>query len=222
MKLQHNNFEDEQTRHFIESHLTLVASVGLSDPMREHISDAFNALNEGATNVRLISGDHKMSAMLAAVKMGIFDNLDNDQNVFSPDQLTEELNELMMEAVDTEEGRGLTYVFKNKECKRRFSDKTNGLKSRVLVVYRATPDLKHKFTCALRQSKAIVAVTGEGLADARAISEANVGFAMGEDGCAAAKDHADVILSDDNFLTVVTAIRWGRNLQDNVRKFVTF
>lgn len=117
-----------------------------------------------------------------------------------------------MEAVDTEEGRGVTYVFKNKECKRRFSDKTNGLKSRVLVVYRATPELKHKFTCALRQSKAIVAVTGEGLSDARAISEANVGFAMGEDGCAAAKDHADVILSDDNFLTVVTAIRWGRNL----------
>ena len=78
------------------------------------------------------------------------------------------------------------------------------------------------FTCALRQSGAIVAVTGEGLSDARAISEANVGFAMGQDGCAAAKDHADIILTDDNFLSVVNAIRWGRNIQDNVRKFVTF
>jgi len=78
MKLQHNNFEDERTRHFIESQLTLVASVGLADPMRENISVAFSTLNEGATNVRLISGDHKMSAMLAAVKMGIFDGLDHE------------------------------------------------------------------------------------------------------------------------------------------------
>ena len=62
-----------------------MASVGLADPMRENIGEAFQTLNEGATNVRLISGDHKMSAMLAAVKMGIFDNLDSDANVFSSD-----------------------------------------------------------------------------------------------------------------------------------------
>lgn len=127
-----------------------------------------------------------------------------------------------MPTEDHEEGRGVTYVFRNKECKKRFTNRNDGLKARVLVVYRATPVLKHMFTCALRQSGAIVAVTGEGLSDARAISEANVGFAMGEDGCAAAKDHADVILTDDNFMSVVNAIRWGRNIQDNVRKFVTF
>ena len=68
----------------------------------------------------------------------------------------------------------------------------------------------------------MVGVTGEGLSDARALSEADVGFTMGEDGCSAAKDHADVILMDDNFFTVITAIKWGRNIQDNVRKFVQF
>lgn len=68
----------------------------------------------------------------------------------------------------------------------------------------------------------MVGVTGEGLSDARALSEADVGFTMGEDGCSAAKDHADVILMDDNFFTVITSIRWGRNIQDNVRKFVQF
>ena len=102
-----------------------------------------------------------MSAMLAAVKIGIFYNLDNDQKIFNSDKLTQKLNELMMKAVDTEESRGLTYVLKNKECKRRFSEKTKCFKSPVLVVYRATPDLKHKFTCALRQSKANLAVTGK-------------------------------------------------------------
>ena len=45
---------------------------------------------------------------------------------------------------------------------------------------------------------------------------------MGEDGCAAAKDHADIILTDDNFTSVVNAIRWGRNIQDNTRKFIQF
>jgi len=78
------------------------------------------------------------------------------------------------------------------------------------------------FVAALRNSNSTVAVTGEGLSDARALSEASVGFTMGEDGCSAAKDHADIILTDDNFFTVVTAIRWGRNVQDNVRKFVQF
>ena len=65
-------------------------------------------------------------------------------------------------------------------------------------------------------------MTGEGLSDSRALSEASVGFTMGQDGCSAAKDHADIILMDDNFFTVIAAIRWGRNIQDNVRKFIQF
>jgi len=214
-----NNFEDEASRYLVESDLTLIASVGLDDPMREMIDDAFEKLNEGNTNVRVISGDHKVSAMYAAIKMGMLDDLNQDEFVFSSDQVLAELNTLLKETEDLDEGRGKTYVFQNQECLTRFR-KT--LKKKVLIVYRATPELKHKLVCALRQSKSIVAVTGEGLSDARAISEANVGFAMGEDGCSAAKDHADIILTDDNFLSVVNAIRWGRNIQDNVRKFIMF
>lgn len=75
---------------------------------------------------------------------------------------------------------------------------------------------------ALRQSGSVVGVTGEGLGDARALSEADVGFAMGMDGVEAAKDHADIIMMDDKFDTLNTAIRFGRNIQENVRKFVMF
>lgn len=78
------------------------------------------------------------------------------------------------------------------------------------------------FTAAMRQCNTIVGVTGEGLGDARALSEANVGFTMGMDGCDAAKDHCDIIMMDDQFDTLVSAIRFGRNIQDNVRKFVQF
>ena len=222
LKTEKENFEKEDDRALIESELTYLATVGLSDPMREGVQEAHQRLHEGKTNVRILSGDHKNAAMIAAVKLGLFEDPNDDEFVISSKELEEQLDELLQSSVDEAEGRGLTYIFKNKDCKRRFTDKDVGLKNKVLVVYRATPSLKHKFTCALRNTGAVVAVTGEGLSDARAISEADVGFAMGEDGCAAAKDHADVILMDDNFLTVVNAIRWGRNIQDNVRKFVTF
>lgn len=222
MNAEYNKFELEEHRGILESELTYLSSVGLSDPMREGVQDAHQKLNEGKTNVRILSGDHKQSAMIAATKLGLFDNPNDDEFAIDGAELEKQLDDLLMEKNDESEGRGVTYGFKNKECKKRFTDRNDGLKNKVLVVYRATPSVKHKFTCALRSSGAVVAVTGEGLSDARAISEADVGFAMGEDGCAAAKDHADVILMDDNFLTVVNAIRWGRNIQDNVRKFVTF
>jgi len=103
-------------------------------------------------------------------------------------------------------------------AKKRFKS----LKKQIRLVYRATPTLKHMLTAAFRLSGTTIGVTGEGLSDARALSEASVGFTMGQDGCSAAKDHADVILMDDNFKTVLTSIRWGRNIQDNVRKFIQF
>lgn len=144
----------------------------------------------------------------------------NDENdIMSGDELKEKLLGWMKEAEDTEEGRGKTWVFQNTECKKKFK---RDVKKSIVFVYRASPDVKHMLVCALRQSAAIVGVTGEGLGDARALSEANVGFTMGQDGCSAAKDHADVIMTDDNFFTVITAIKWGRNVQDNVRKFVQF
>ena len=73
-----------------------------------------------------------------------------------------------------------------------------------------------------KKSGSSCAVTGEGINDALALSEASVGYAMGQDGCSVAKDHADIIIMNDNFSTVVTAIRWGRNIVDNCRKFVQF
>jgi len=125
----------------------------------------------------------------------------------------------MKPAKDTEEDRGTTFEFINDGAVKDFKQ---SILQVYIVVYRADPEVKHMFASAIRQSGTIVGVTGEGLNDARALSEASVGFAMGEDGCAAAKDHADIILTDDNFVSVVNAIRWGRNIQDNTRKFIQY
>ena len=67
-----------------------------------------------------------------------------------------------------------------------------------------------------------MAVTADGINDARALKQANVGFCMGVSGCELAKDAADIIILDDNFTSVYRATSWGRNILDNIRKFIQF
>ena len=213
------DWEDAANREMLESDLTYLATLGLSDPMRENVSESIEKLNNTRTNVRILSGDHKLAVISTAITLGMKEDRQDEDDVMEGNTLLELLKQNMQEADDEEEGRGKTYVFKNNEAKSWFKKQ---IKKRVCFVYRATPELKHIFTAALRQSDSIVGVTGEGLGDARALSEANVGFAMGKDGCDAAKDHCDIIMMDDQFDTLVSAIRFGRNVQDNVRKFVQF
>ena len=174
-KKSENNFENESSRSIIENDLTLIASIGLEDPMREGISEALEQL-QCSTNVRIVSGDHMMSVQSAAIQIGLMTHLNETEFVRSSEVLEGLIRPLMIESTDTDEGRGKTWVFKDKASKRKFN---NDIKSSVVLVYRATPDLKHMFTCALRQTGSTIGVTGEGLSDARALSEASVGFTMG-------------------------------------------
>ncbi|KAI9997669.1 hypothetical protein PInf_001600 [Phytophthora infestans] len=96
------------------------------------------------------------------------------------------------------------------------------------VLARSSPKDKYTLVSGLMQSNVIphgpqvVAVTGDGTNDAPALKKANVGFAMGISGTAVAKDASDIILMDDNFNSIVNAIKWGRNVYDSIAKFLQF
>ena len=111
-KLEHyKNFEKEEDRSVIESGLTLLASVGLSDTLREGIDEAIEKLQRGGTNVRLFSGDHKASVMSTATQLDLASGMEDDTRCHNGEVIYNELKSLMMEEEDKEEGRGKTWVF---------------------------------------------------------------------------------------------------------------
>jgi Ca2+ transporting ATPase len=90
------------------------------------------------------------------------------------------------------------------------------------VLGRSSPDDKFLLVTGIQQQDGIVAVTGDGTNDAPALKKADVGFAMGITGTDVAKGASDIILLDDNFSSIVVALQYGRNVFDNVRKFLQF
>ena len=90
------------------------------------------------------------------------------------------------------------------------------------VMARSAPKDKHLLVTGLMERHQVVAVTGDGTNDGPALAKSNVGFAMGITGTSVAKDASDIVLMDDNFVSIVKAVMWGRNVYDSIRKFLQF
>ena len=101
---------------------------------------------------------------------------------------------------------------------RAFREVTKKLK----VLARSSPEDKYLLVTGLKEQGSIVAVTGDGTNDAPALNRADVGFAMGITGTDVAKNASDIVLTDDNFCSVLTAVKYGRNIYDSVKKFLQF
>jgi Ca2+ transporting ATPase len=91
---------------------------------------------------------------------------------------------------------------------------------KLKVLARSTPEDKYMLVTGLKELHHVVAVTGDGTNDAPALKKADVGFAMGITGTEVAKDACDIVLLDDNFASIITAVKWGRNIYINVKKFL--
>ncbi len=94
--------------------------------------------------------------------------------------------------------------------------------SEVNVIARASPDHKLRIVAALKAKGHIVAMTGDGVNDALALKQADIGVAMGKNGTEIARETADLVLVDDNFATIISAIEHGRKIYDNIRNFIRF
>ena len=195
----------------------MVAIFGLIDPLRPGIRDAVEQCRESGINVRMVTGDNLDTAIAISKEAGI---------ITDADLLSNESGYLCMTGKTFRENVGGIVTKVDPETntrtdsvgnKRAFREVTKKLK----VLARAQPQDKYLLVTGLKEEGSIVAVTGDGTNDAPALNRADVGFAMGS-GSDTAKNASDIILTNDDFCSVLTAVKYGRNIYDSVRKFLQF
>ena len=167
--------------------LTLLAMVGIVDPPRAEAKDAIAKCHSAGIQVRMITGDHAVTAAAIGHELGIEGKaLTGAQfKAMSDEQLMQELPE-------------------------------------IGVVARVAPEDKIRMVDLLQRQQNIVAMTGDGVNDAPALKKADIGVAMGITGTEVSKGAAVMILTDDNFATIVKAVEYGRALYDNLIKYIRF
>ena len=168
--------------------IVLVALVGIVDPPRPEARKAIAQCRKAGIRVRMITGDHAVTAGAIAADLGI------------PGRAVT--------------GAELDRIPADDELARRLDD--------IGVVARVSPEHKIRIVRALQARGDVVAMTGDGVNDAPALRKADIGVAMGVTGTEVTKEAATMILTDDNFATIVGAVREGRGIYDNIVKFVRF
>ena len=188
---------DERLRGEVEQNLTFLGLAGIYDPPRRETADAIAESSDAGIKVHMLTGDHPATAKAIAKEVGIIPK--NLGNVSA-----EVAGSLVMKASDFD---------------KMTDEEIDALPELPVVVARCAPDTKTRMIEALRRRGAFMAMTGDGVNDAPSLSRADVGIAMGT-GSDVAKSAAKIVLSDDKFNSIVTAIREGRRMFHNIQKFV--
>jgi Ca2+-transporting ATPase len=167
--------------------LTLLAMVGIVDPPRTEAKDAIAKCHSAGIQVRMITGDHAVTAAAIGKELGITGTALTGAQfaAMSDEELTNKLDE-------------------------------------IGVVARVAPEDKIRLVNLLQRKSNIVAMTGDGVNDAPALKKADIGVAMGITGTEVSKGAAVMILTDDNFATIVKAVEYGRAIYDNLSKYIRF
>jgi Ca2+-transporting ATPase len=176
-----------------DTRLIWIGLVGLMDPPRPEAVAAVATARRAGIRTVMITGDHPRTALAIAARMGILG-----------------------------ERAGTDALLTGQELDRLDDDALARRIDHVQVCARVSPKHKLRLVRALRRRGHVVAMTGDGVNDAPAIKEADVGIAMGITGTDVAKEAAAMILADDNFATIVHAVREGRAIYDNIRKFLRY
>ncbi|XP_020809975.1 plasma membrane calcium-transporting ATPase 2 isoform X6 [Drosophila serrata] len=196
------NWDDEEN---IMTNLTCLCVVGIEDPVRPEVPDAIRKCQRAGITVRMVTGDNINTARSIASKCGIL--RPNDDFL----------------------------ILEGKEFNRRIRDSNGDIQQHLIdkvwpklrVLARSSPTDKYTLVkgiidSTVSENREVVAVTGDGTNDGPALKKADVGFAMGIAGTDVAKEASDIILTDDNFSSIVKAVMWGRNVYDSIAKFLQF
>merc|ERR1719412_971659 len=188
------------------ANMTMCGIVGIEDPVRDEVPAAIKQCQRAGITVRMVTGDNINTARAIATKCGII----------KPDD-----NFLVLE------GKDFNKRIRDPMTNEVRQDLLDKIWPRLRVLARSQPVDKYTLVKGIIDStisagREVVAVTGDGTNDAPALKKADVGFAMGIAGTDVAKEASDIILTDDNFTSIVKAVMWGRNVYDSIAKFLQF
>ncbi|WP_333492217.1 cation-transporting P-type ATPase [Streptomyces camelliae] len=176
-----------------ESDLTFLGLVGMLDPPRPEVSDAVDACRHAGIRIVMVTGDHPLTAEAVARRVGI---VRGPAPIVVTGTRLDDLDETRLDGLLAESGE--------------------------LLLCRVSPEHKMRVVTALQRRGEVVAVTGDGANDAPALKHADIGVAMGASGTDVAREAAVMVLLDDSFASITTAVRLGRSVYQNIRKFLIY
>ncbi len=185
-----------QTVSEVENDLVFVGLLGMIDPPRPEVAAAIQLAREAGIRTVMITGDYPVTAGAIAKQIGLMDAASKEAHepriVSGPELAAMSDDALTLSAKD------------------------------VNVFARVSPEHKVRIVSAMKRNNQVVAMTGDGINDAPALKQADIGIAMGITGSDVSKETADMVLTDDNFASIVHAVEQGRVIYANIRKFVFF
>ncbi|CAI4342082.1 ACA_G0009270.mRNA.1.CDS.1 [Saccharomyces cerevisiae] len=181
-----------------ESDLVFLGLIGIYDPPRNETAGAVKKFHQAGINVHMLTGDFVGTAKAIAQEVGI---------------LPTNLYHYSQEIVDS-------MVMTGSQFDGLSEEEVDDLPVLPLVIARCSPQTKVRMIEALHRRKKFCAMTGDGVNDSPSLKMANVGIAMGINGSDVSKEASDIVLSDDNFASILNAVEEGRRMTDNIQKFV--